>query len=114
MLVGPQMLFSADQPLEFAIDVYRSHTSTVKNNEGLRIYVSTSDTIDANAQLLAFIPRQYNISGVNVGPIDTVRWESYRFQLPAVGAGHIIIEGVSEYFSGCSRRSRRSRSKSHF
>ena len=96
MLVGPQMLFSADQPLEFAIDVYRSHYSTMKNNEGLRIYVSTSDTIDANAQLLAFIPRQYNISGVNVGPIDTVRWESYRFQLPAVGVGHIIIEGVSE------------------
>ena len=96
-LTLPRMYFAEGQPLEFSIDVYRSHNSTIKSNEGLRIYISTSDTVDASAQLLAFIPRQYSVDGINANAVDTARWCTYHFQLPEIGEGNIIIEGISEY-----------------
>ena len=97
LLSSPEMLFPEDQMLEFSIDVYRSNYSSIKQNEGLRIYVSATDTIDESAQLLAFIPRQYSVEGINASATDTIRWESYHFPIIHSGVGHILIEGVSEY-----------------
>ena len=96
-LTLPKMNFSADQPLEFSLRVYRTHAGTTRYNEGLHIYISNTDTIDETAQLIAFIPREYSINGTNVSAADTVRWCNYHFTLPAIGEGHIVIEGVSEY-----------------
>ena len=97
LLSSPEMFFPEDQLLEFSIDVYRSNYSTIKYNEGLRIYVSATDTIDESAQLLAFIPRQYTVEGINAPAVDTIRWESYHFPVVFSGVGHILIEGVSEW-----------------
>ena len=84
-LTLPRMYFAEGQPLEFSIDVYRSHNSTIKSNEGLRIYISTSDTVDASAQLLAFIPRQYSVDGINANAVDTARSVSYtHLTLPTI------------------------------
>ena len=96
-LVLPQMNFEAGSAYEMSIDVRRYHYSTLKMSEGLHIYASTSDQLTDDAQLLAFIPRENTIAGVNVDSVATEGWYTYRFDVPAIGNGHIIIKGVSEY-----------------
>ena len=86
---------------EFDIDVYRNFYSTIKPNEGLRVYLSASTQLE-DTVLLAFIPRERTLSneehGVNAE--EENGWYSYEFTLPIEsGSCRIFILGVSEYGS---------------
>lgn len=98
LLTSPQMNFSADQPLAFTIDVYRSlMQASIKKNEGLNIYVSNTPSFDGSTQLIGFIPRDYRVDGYNVTAEDEEKVATYQLAIPAIGEGYILIEGVNEY-----------------
>ena len=96
-LLLPEMNLSSAR--EFTIDVRRTDdgSSGIYAAEGFRIYLSATDTIDATAQLLAFIPRQYDVAGTNIPAETASGWHTYSFVLPTWSSGRIIIEGVSQY-----------------
>ena len=83
---------------EFVIDVYRKYYSTMKNNEGLRIYVSPTSQL-ADTVLLGFIPRERQVANTADGIAAEAAdgWYTYNFTLPISGEGRIFILGVSEY-----------------
>ena len=83
---------------EFSLDVYRTSYSSIKQNEGIRIYVSTDAVLDTlTATMLAFIPREYTVNGVNAPAVSATGWYNYSFILPIEGDVHIFLLGVSEY-----------------
>lgn len=99
-LVMPPMNFTYAGGYEFSIDVYRTEWGT--DNEGVRIFVCNSDTIDENATELGFISNSTNaassINGDIIGTETTDGWFTYELPIENLtGTHYIIIEGNSQY-----------------
>ena len=72
--------------------MYRSNYSTLKPNEGIKVWVNTTpDTIGATEML--YIRRQYTLDPV----VPAVGWYEYDAIIPTSGDLYIIFEGISEY-----------------
>ncbi|MCQ2342610.1 MAG: choice-of-anchor J domain-containing protein [Paludibacteraceae bacterium] len=102
MLVLPEM--NLPEAYEFKIDVYRNGTPSTYGDvtkEGVRIYISQSDTIDVSAQELGFISRSFDTADAAHGiPAESASgWYTYTFALPVSGNNHIIVVGESQYCS---------------
>ncbi len=98
LLALPEMVIPQADAYEFGLDIYRNtYTSGIVDNEGVRIFVSRTDTVDATAVELAFIPREYSKSSATVPVEAAVGWYTYKFTIPMAGACHIIVMGESQY-----------------
>lgn len=98
MLVLPVMQIPAANEYEFKLDVFRNATSYA--TEGIRVYVSPTDTISADAVELAFISRNYAVTdSVNVPAEAVSDWYTYSFNIPMSGVCYIILQGESQWGS---------------
>lgn len=99
LLTTPQFDIDEANAYTFALDVYRSHSSYNDSPaEGIRLFASLSDTVDASAVELAYIPREYAASGTNVGAETTSGWYTYEFVIPVAGSKvSILVQGESQY-----------------
>lgn len=95
LLSLPEMNISEADVYAFKLDVYRQSSS--KTKEGVIIYASLSDTIDASAVRLAHVIRAYNIGNDTVPAETAVGWYTYEFAIPMSGTVRILLEGISEY-----------------
>ena len=72
--------------------VYRSNYSTIKYNEGIKVWVNTTpDTIGATE--IAYIHRQYTLAP----EVEAIGWYEYNAPIPTSGDMYVIFEGISEY-----------------
>lgn len=72
--------------------VYRSNYSTIKPNEGIKVWVNTTpDTIGATE--IAYIHRQYTLAP----EVEATGWYEYNAPIPTSGDMYVIFEGISEY-----------------
>lgn len=85
-----------DSNYQFVLDVYRSHYSSYKPEEGIRVYVSSNGEIDSATEL-AFIPRQYNASSDVIPAESTIGWYTYELPIAISGPCYIILRGESQY-----------------
>ena len=85
----------------FALDVHRNNTGY--ESEGVRIYVSASEEIDASAQELAFIPRAYNLSEGSIAAESAEGWYTYEFTIPMSGTIHILVRTEQENYGWYTR-----------
>ncbi|MBO4690343.1 MAG: fibronectin type III domain-containing protein [Paludibacteraceae bacterium] len=100
LLATPIMTISEANAYEFQLDVYRNASGTSYPTEGVRIYASLSDTIDATAVELAFISRNKDQANGTVVPAEsTIGWYTYKMTIPLQGDVRILIQGESKYGS---------------
>ena len=93
-LVTPRLTISAANEYQVSLWVYRSNYSSIKQKEGVKIWVNTTtDTV--NGTLLIHIPRQYNQGGELAEA--SIGWYQYTVTIPTSGDVYIIFEGISEY-----------------
>ena len=95
LLALPEMSISEADAFAFVLDVKRESSS--KPQEGIVIYASHSDTIDASAVRLAHIIRAYSLGNDTVPAEAESGWYNYEFAIPMSGTVRILIEGISEY-----------------
>ncbi len=76
-----------------SLQVYRSNYSTLKPNEGLKIWASPSANDTTGATLIGYIHRQYTLEPAE----EAIGWYQYDFVIPQAGNQYILIEGISEY-----------------
>lgn len=95
LLSLPEMTISEADAFAFVLDVKRESSS--KTQEGIVIYASQSDTIDASAVRLAHIIRAFDLGNDTVPAEAAAGWYNYEFTIPMSGTVRILIEGISEY-----------------
>lgn len=95
LLALPEMSISEADAFAFVLDVKRESSS--KPQEGIVIYASQSDTIDASAVRLAHIIRAFDLGNDTVPAEAASGWYNYEFAIPMSGTVRILIEGISEY-----------------
>lgn len=95
LLSLPEMTISEADAFAFVLDVKRE--SSEKTQEGIVIYASQSDTIDASAVRLAHIIRAFKSGNDTVPKEAAAGWYTYEFAIPMSGTVRILIEGISEY-----------------
>ncbi|MCQ2260823.1 MAG: fibronectin type III domain-containing protein [Bacteroidales bacterium] len=76
-----------------SLQVYRGNYSTMKPNEGIKIWASPSADDTTGATLLGYIHRQYTLEPA----VEAIGWYQYEFVIPQSGNQYIFIEGISEY-----------------
>ena len=95
LLSTPAIQIPEENAYVFALDVHRNNTGY--ESEGVRIYVSASEEIDASAQELAFIPRAYDLSEGSIAAESAEGWYTYEFTIPMSGTIHILVRTEQEY-----------------
>ncbi len=96
MLVFPAMSFTSNYGYVVSFWIYRSGTSS--NPEGFKMYVSNTDTIDANAVELGHYSRNYGIAY----PVAESASGWYQYETAPItmtGTVYLIFEGQSYYGS---------------
>ena len=96
LLALPQMTIDESNAYTFQMDMYRASASTYPT-EGIRIFVSTKNFIDADATELGFIPRDFATAGTNVPAETAADWYTYEFTIPMSGDIYILLRGESKY-----------------
>ena len=100
-LVLPVFAIDEAEGYAFAMDAYRTSSYDTYVTEGIRVFASLSDEIDANAIELAFIPRVNSASsssGLNAIPAESAAgWYTYEMNIPLSGNVYIILRGESQY-----------------
>ena len=91
----PEMNFTADQ-YQFMLDVYRGHYNTLKEDEGVRVFLSEDGEIEGATEL-AFIPREYTVSKGVIPAETTTGWYTYKLPINATGNRYIILRGENQY-----------------
>lgn len=99
MLALPQMNIPEANAYEFSLDIYRNATAASYLTEGVDIYVSATDTLDASAQKLGFLPRNHTVANEVVTAEAAAGWYTYRMAIPMQGTCYIIIRSQSQWGS---------------
>ena len=96
MLTFPAMDFSSSNGYVVSFWIYRNGTGT--NPEGIKVYASNTDTIDANAVLLGQYSRHYTLAYPQAEAASG--WYQYETApIALTGTVYIIFEGQSYYGS---------------
>ncbi|MCR4659623.1 MAG: fibronectin type III domain-containing protein [Bacteroidales bacterium] len=91
--VSPEFYAEPGTNYIFSVWIYRGNYSTLKPNEGIHIWTSADNTLDANDNELMYIHREYTLDPA----VEETGWYQYSALLPTSGAQRIIFEGISEY-----------------
>ena len=96
LLAFPPMNFSSENGYKVSFWIYRNGSST--NPEGFKVYVSSTDTIDASAVELGHYSRNYGIAYPKIE--SALGWYQYNIYIPQskfTGTAYLIFEGQSYY-----------------
>ncbi|MCQ2344394.1 MAG: fibronectin type III domain-containing protein [Paludibacteraceae bacterium] len=76
----------------FSIWVNRATYSTMKNNEGIQIWITNAPGDTVGGTMLAYIHREPSLT-----PVDNAGWHQYEYNIPVQGNKYVTIVGISEY-----------------
>ena len=91
-LVTGQLNIPEANAYQVSFWVYRSNYSTIKANEGVKVWINTTpDTVDATE--IMYIHRQYTLAPAE----EATGWYKYTAPIATSGNLYVVFEGISEY-----------------
>lgn len=95
VLVSKPILAEASNGYYVSLDVYRSATSEVSEEEGVEIWVNTIDELSSSAVFYGFISRNYRVES-DFPAENSAGWYTYKMRVDMSGLMYVIIKGISQ------------------
>ncbi len=99
ILATPMFHSEEANALRVSFWMKRTSYSTIKNEEGIRVWVNTvnNDTQDGTA--LIHVNREYSIGGegIKAHAEEAAGWYKYTTTIPVAGDVYLLFEGISEW-----------------